>query len=162
MKLSSPAFTQNSKIPSKYTCDGDNINPELEIENVPIGAKSLVLIMDDPDIPTEIKKMRGIEVFDHWVVFNIDPNTTKIYENSLPENIGNGTVGKNSRGEDKYTGPCPPPQYLPKEHRYFFKLYAIDKMLDITERATKKEVEEAIEGHVLAKAELIGKYEKNA
>lgn len=161
MKLSSPAFTQNSPIPSKYTCDGENINPPLEIIDLPTGTKSLVLIIDDPDIPAEIKKMRGIEVFDHWVVYNINPTTTKIAENSLLGAVGNGTFGKNSRGENKYSGPCPPSQYLPKEHRYFLKLYALDKMLDLAEGATKLEVETAMKGHILAQAELIGRYERN-
>lgn len=156
MKLTSSAFVHNQKIPSKYTCDGENINPPLIISNVPAAVQSLVLIMDDPDIPAEVKASRGISVFDHWVVFNIDPAITKISENDLP-----GTAGANSRGENKYTGPCPPSQYEPKEHRYFFKLYALDQKLDLPEGSTKADVEKAMERHILAQAELIGRYERS-
>ncbi len=155
MKLSSPQFEQNEFIPSRYTCDGDNINPPLIIENAPEEAQSLVLVMDDPDIPVEIKEKIGIKVFDHWIVFNIDPETEQIEENSLP-----GICGSNTRGDHEYTGPCPPPQYEPKVHRYFFKLYALDIMLNLKEGATKKEIEEAMEGHIIAKAELVGKYSR--
>ncbi|MEM3154502.1 MAG: YbhB/YbcL family Raf kinase inhibitor-like protein [Candidatus Woesearchaeota archaeon] len=152
MKLSSSAFANNGKIPSKYTCDGENINPPLEFSNVPANAKSLVLIMDDPDIPGFVKQKFGISVWDHWIVFNIPPNTKKIEENQEPQGIKGITTSKTL----KYNGPCPPD----KEHRYFFKLYALDKMLDLKEGATKEQVLEAIKGHVLAEAELMGRYQR--
>lgn len=156
MKLTSSAFQHNGTIPSKYTCDGQNISPPLRIEGVPSNAKSLVLIMDDPDIPAEVKQSRGIQVFDHWVLFNIAPTTSSIKENSSV-----GTSGKNGRGESQYTGPCPPPQYEPKEHRYFFKLYALDSTLNLKEGATKNEVEKAMSGHIIAQTELIGRYQRS-
>ncbi len=155
MKLTSPAFAPNHKIPAQYTCDGKNTNPPLFIEEVPEQAKSLVLIMDDPDIPKEITQQRGIEVFDHWIMFNIRPSTREIREGAVK-----GILGRNSRGDTGYTAPCPPPQYLPKEHRYFFKLYALNTMLDLREGATKVEVEKAMEGHIIEQAELMGRYER--
>ena len=155
MKISSPVFGNNERIPSKFTCDGENINPELNFENVPENTKSLVLIMDDPDIPNEIKQSRGIEVFDHWVIFNIPKETAKISENSVI-----GTQGSNSRSESKYTGPCPPPQYEPKEHRYFFKLYVLNSDLDLKEGATKEEVETAMKEHIIENVELVGRYSR--
>jgi len=152
MNLTSPSFAPHGKIPSKYTCDGENISPPLRIEHVPANAKSLVLIMDDPDIPEFVKKKFNIEVWDHWIVFNIPPNTTEIKEGQNPV----GILGKNTRGNNAYGGPCPPD----KEHRYFFKLYALDMMLDLPEGVTKKQVEDAMEGHILKLAELVGKYER--
>ena len=157
MELRSSEFEHNGKIPNKFTCDGENINPYLTISNVPENSKSLVLIMDDHDIPQEIKEARGIEVFDHWVLFNIPPTTITINENKI---ITNSIQGKNSRSENRYTGPCPPPQYEPKEHRYFFKLYALDVVLDLKESSTKEEVEKAMEGHIIEKTELVGKYQR--
>lgn len=151
MKLSS-IFPPNGQIPSKYTCDGDNISPPLKIENVPTNARSLVLIMDDPDIPSFAKEKFNIEVWDHWVVFNIPPATREIVEGKNPA----GTLGKNTRGENTYGGPCPPD----REHRYFFKLYALDVLLDLSEGVSKKLVEEAMKGHILAEAELRGRYER--
>ena len=152
MKLTSPAFQHNGKIPSRYTCDDTNINPPLLISNVPPEAKSLVLIMDDPDIPEIAKKNFNVEVWDHWVVFNIPPTVREIEEGKNPP----GMLGKNTRGNNTYGGPCPPD----REHRYFFELYALDTMLGLKEGATKKEVEKALERHVLEKTELVGKYER--
>ncbi len=151
MKLSS-TFAHNGKIPSKYTCDGENINPALKIEQVPANAKSLVLIMDDPDIPNFVKEKYHIEVWDHWIVFNIPPSTTEVGEGASPP----GVMGKNTSSKNTYGGPCPPD----KEHRYFFKLYALDTTLNLPEGSTKKQVEEAIHGHILEKAELVGRYQK--
>lgn len=148
MKLKSSAFSQGQPIPKKYSCQGDNINPPLEISDVPSNAKTLALIMDDPDVPPEIRKER---MYDHWVVYNIDPKTTKIAENATHL----GTHGKNTAGEKKYTGPCPPYG----KHRYFFKLYALD--ITLPEISTKDELLAKIEGHILAKAELMGTYEKS-
>ena len=150
MKLSSSAFEEGEIIPSVYTCEGENINPPLEITNVPPKAKCLVLIVDDPDVPAFV---RPDKMYDHWVVFNIPPNTHKIYENGTPA----GIQGKNTSGKSEYTGPCPPD----REHRYFFKLYAVDKMLDLKEGASKKEVEKAMHGHTIAECRLMGRYEKN-
>jgi Raf kinase inhibitor-like YbhB/YbcL family protein len=150
--LTSPVFEEQGTIPAKYTCDADNMNPPLTIEGVPEGAKSLVLIMDDPDIPESVKQARGIEVFDHWTVFNIPPETATIPEAQEPS----GTAGANGTGEVGYRGPCPPD----REHRYFFKLYALDIMLDLPTGSTKTEVERAMEGHILAQTELIGRYDR--
>lgn len=151
MKLSSPAFGHNSNIPSKYTCDGKNINPPLTITNVPPSTKSLVLIMDDPDIPLFVKEKFNIQIWDHWIVFNIAPTTTEIKEDSLP-----GIAGKSTNGMNSYGGPCPPDG----EHRYFFKLYALDTMLNLKAGATQREVEIAMSGHILERAELVGRYKK--
>jgi len=145
MRLTSPAFDHGEFIPKKYTCQGENINPELVIEDVPMGAKSLVLIIDDPDAP--------MGTWDHWVVWNIPPNVTIIGEDSVPPDA---VVGKNSWGKNEYGGPCPPSGI----HRYFFKLYALDIELDLEPSATKSEVEQAMRGHVLAEAVLMGKYSK--
>ena len=152
MNISSIEFKNNEAIPSKFTCQGKNINPELEISGVPAEAKSLTLIMDDPDIPDFVKKSMGIEVFDHWVAFNIPPQTAKINEGTEP----GGTAGANSSGKNGYTGPCPPD----REHRYFFKLYALDSMLDLPAGSNKQAVEKAMAGHIISQAELIGTYVK--
>ena len=152
MKLTSPAFQQNGKIPSKYTCDGENINPPLLIADVPKSVKSLVLLMDDPDIPEIAKKNFNVEVWDHWVVFNMPPTLRTIEEGENPP----GILGKNTRGNITYGGPCPPD----REHRYFFRLYALDIMLNLKEGATKNEVEQAMRGHILEQTESIGRYER--
>ncbi len=150
MKITSPAFTEGGKIPSKFTCEGEGVNPEIQFSNVPPSAKALVLIMDDPDVPEFVRKER---MYDHWVVFNIPPTTTKIPENSKAP----GVAGKNTSGTLAYIGPCPPD----REHRYFFKLYALDQEISPHQGATKKEVEAAMEGHVIARAQLMGRYEKH-
>jgi len=145
MKISSPAFENNQFIPVKYTCDGEDINPPLQIENVPKEAKSLVLIVDDPDAP--------IGVWSHWVLFNIDPSVQFIEENSFPE----GAVqGLNDFKKHSYGGPCPPSG----THRYYFRLYALDTILDLSSKATREDVLKAIKDHVLASAELIGLYQR--
>ncbi len=152
MKLTSSAFTEGAKIPSKYTCDGQNVNPPLTISDVPAKAKSLVLIMDDPDIPDFVKQKFGIQVWDHWIVFNVPPETREIPEGKNPP----GVVGRNTGGNNSYGGPCPPD----REHRYFFKLYALNTELDLPEGATKAEVEKAMKNHILAEAKLMGRYER--
>lgn len=149
MKLKSSVFKEGGIIPSKYTCEGENISPPLTISDVPREAKSLVLIMDDPDVPATVREDR---MWDHWVLFNIPPNTLHFEENSTPPCI----AGKTTFGNNRYGGPCPPD----REHRYFFKLYALDRMLDLKTGATKKEVEKAMEKHILDKCQLMGKYEK--
>ena len=144
MKLNSPVFENGGDIPSKYTCQGDDISPELLISDVSEKAVSLILIMDDPDAPNGM--------WDHWVVFNIAPNTTKISEGQEPP----GVAGNNSWENTGYGRPCPPSG----THRYFFKLYALDIELDLLQGSSKSEVESAMEGHVLENVELVGKYQK--
>lgn len=149
MKLTSPAFEHEGKIPVKYTCDGGNMNPPLTIADVPSGAKSLVLIMDDPDVP---KHLRKDGMWDHWVVFNIPPGIREIKEGEEPQ----GTHGIGTGCNLNYMGPCPPD----REHRYFFKLYALDTELSLPEKATKQQVEKAMEGHILAETQLMGRYKR--
>ncbi len=149
MKLTSTAFDHEGRIPPKYTCDGENVNPQLSIAEVPEAAKSLVLIMDDPDVP---KNIREDGMWDHWVVFNIPPDTREIPENQEPS----GTAGLGTNGDTGYFGPCPPD----REHRYFFKLYALDIMLDLPEKTDKLSVEKAMTGHVLDDTVLMGLYER--
>ncbi len=152
--LTSPAFENNGKIPAKYTCDGDRtINPPLTFSGVPEGAKSLALIMDDPDVP---KALHPEGVFDHWVAFNIPPGTNGIPEGGpVP-----GIAGANGAGVGAYTGPCPPPQYEPREHRYVFALYALGAPLTLPAGATKREVLEALAPLLLAETKLIGRYSR--
>lgn len=152
LKLTSLAFKHNGPIPTKYTCDGGNTSPPLLIENIPKEAESLVLIMDDPDIPDFVKEKYKIQIWDHWIVFNIPPNIIEIKEGKNPK----GILGRNTSGNLAYSGPCPPD----REHRYFFRIYALDKLLELREGASKTEVEKAMEGHVLAKGELIGFYKR--
>ncbi|MEX2033171.1 MAG: YbhB/YbcL family Raf kinase inhibitor-like protein [Candidatus Colwellbacteria bacterium] len=150
MKLESSVFEHEGMIPPKYTCDGENINPPLKISEVPEDAKSLVLIMDDPDVP---KNLRPDGMWDHWLVWNISPGTTEIKEGIGPD----GVVGKNTRGTFGYRGPCPPD----REHRYFFKLYALRTMLDLSpETTTKKDLEAAMQNHILSQTELMGRYNR--
>lgn len=149
MKLTSPVFENEGKIPSVYTCDGKNVSPPLAIEDVPIEAKSLALIMDDPDVPAHI---REDGMFDHWVLWNIPIDTKVIKEGEVI-----GVTGSNTAGSVKYTGPCPPD----REHRYFFKLYALDTELDLAEGSTKAMVEKAMEGHIIEQCELMGRYDRS-
>ena len=152
MELKSSVFKNGETIPVKYTCDGDDISPPLSWSGAPAGTKSFVLIMDDPDAP--------MGTWVHWVVYNIPANVTNLPEKVPPEEkLKDGTLqGKNSWGRIGYGGPCPPPPT--GAHRYFFKLYAIDKVLSLGPGATKEKVLKAIEGHVLSKAELMGRYKR--
>ena len=143
LTVKSPAFGPNESIPSKFTCEGDNVSPELRVDNIPSETGCLALIMDDPDASSG--------TFDHWIMWNI-PVTDKIAENKAP-----GVQGKNGRGENKYTGPCPPIG----THHYHFKIFALDKMLDLQEGSGKQELLRAMEGHIIAKGELVGLYKKN-
>lgn len=156
MTLTSPAFPNGGMIPAKYTCDGNReLSPPLSITGVPKMAKTLVLIMDDPDIPEVKKKEFGLSAFDHWVLFNISPETREIKEGGTV-----GTLGVTTRGELKYTGPCPPSEYEPSEHRYVFKLYALSASLALSAGATKEEVLNALALLKLAETELIGRYSR--
>jgi Raf kinase inhibitor-like YbhB/YbcL family protein len=152
LTLTSSAFENNASIPARFTCDGDQVNPPLSISGVPAGAKSLALIMDDPDVP---KQLLPTGVFNHWVLFNIPPQTTEIATGMTV-----GTIGANGSGKNQYTGPCPPTQYEPSEHRYIFNLYALDIELPLQVGATKTDVEKAMQGHVIAQTQLLGKYKK--
>ncbi len=143
LTIASPAFKHNGSIPEKYTCNGADVNPPLVIEGVPPGAKSLALIVDDPDAP------RGTWV--HWVVWGMDPKTREIRENSVP---AGAKQGMNDFRKRNYGGPCPPSG----THRYFFKLYALDTAPDPGPDTTKAVLESAMKGHVLAQAELLGLY----
>ncbi len=143
LKITSSAFEQNGMFPSKYTADGEDINPDLKIEGIPDSAKSLALICDDPDAPG------GDWV--HWVVANI-PVTGSIAEDSVP-----GTEGNNDFGKTSYGGPAPPSG----THRYLFKIYALDSEPDIPAGFGKTELLKAMDGHVLAYGELVGKYSRS-
>ncbi|HET9641721.1 MAG TPA: YbhB/YbcL family Raf kinase inhibitor-like protein [Candidatus Paceibacterota bacterium] len=151
--VTSPAFEPGALIPEKYTCDGEQVSPPLRFAGIPGGTQSLALIMDDPDIPAAVKEERNIDVFDHWVVFNISPDTTDVTEGEQF-----GTLGLNGAQSPAYIGPCPPPQFEPKEHRYIFTLYALKDLVSFATVPTKKEVLEALEPLMIAKAELIGRY----
>jgi len=143
--LSSTAFASQAPIPAKYTCQGDEINPPLTIQGVPVGTKSLVLVVDDPDAPAG--------VWDHWVVWNIPPDTTEIAEGSVP---AGGVQGNNSSGTSRYQGPCPPYG----THRYRFSVYAISDILALAPGATKDTVLSTLSGKVLDQYTLIGLYQK--
>ncbi len=146
LKISSPAFENNEKIPKKYTCDGANINPPLKIENVPSNIKSLALVFDDIDAP------RGTYV--HWILWNIGPIMNEIKENSVPE----GAVqGMNDFKKRHYGGPCPPR----RAHKYVFRIYALDTLLNLNHNSTKKDLEKAMEGHIISRAQLTGVYKRN-
>ena len=152
MELSSPAFADGETIDKRFTCQGSNHNPPLKITGVPPKSQSLALIMDDPDAATDPNGPG--HTYDHWVVWNIPPKSDMIGEDSLPPfAIG----GLNGSGNPGYTGPCPPTGV----HRYFFKLYALDTKLDLPEDAGAEELEDAIGGHVLARTELVGTYQKS-
>lgn len=149
MKITSSAFKQNGKIPSLYTCDGENVNPPLAFDNVPESAKSLALIMEDPDVP---KHLRPDGMWDHWIVWNMPADTKGIEENT----VAPGTTGLSTREVNAYGGPCPPD----REHRYFFKLFALDIELDLLPQSKKADLESAMQGHIIGQAELMGTYVK--
>ncbi len=146
MKIESDVFQNGGEIPRKYGYKKDNVNPTLIINDVPADSKSLALIMDDPDAMGAVGK-----VWVHWVVWNIDPSTNEIKENSVPSN---SIQGKTDFGEIAYGGPAPPD----KEHTYVFKLYALDEKLSIDEGSTKSQLEEAMKNHVIAESKLEGRY----
>jgi len=144
MKVTSSAFQQGGNIPSKFTCDGADTSPPLQITGVPSEAKSLVLISDDPDAPSGL--------FTHWVVWNIPPHTSSIAEGSVP----NAVQGTNDFGKSGYGGPCPPSG----THRYYFKLFALDHELDLRSGAKRNQLDAAMKGHVIAQGELMGRYSR--
>ena len=150
MQIVSKEFKHGEVIPEKFTCNGENINPELRLIDIPSSTKSLVLIMDDPDVPAIVREDR---MFDHWAVFNILPKTTIIKEGFIPQGEA---VGISTGGVIGYQGPCPPDTL----HRYFFKLYALSKLLKLKDGATKLEIKKAMENSIIKKAELIGLYEQ--
>ncbi len=145
LQITSSAFQNNGNIPRQYTCDGTDINPPLMIANCPQGTKSIALICDDPDAP--------VGTWVHWVIWNIDPGVKEIKENTVPQ----GAVqGINDFRKHSYGGPCPPSG----THRYFFKVYALDMMLNISPNSTKADLEMAMKGHVLAEGQLVGLYKR--
>jgi Raf kinase inhibitor-like YbhB/YbcL family protein len=149
MKISSAAFSANETIPKKFTCDGTDVSPKLDWNEPPAKTQSFALIMDDPDAP--------VGTWVHWVLFDLPADTKELSE-GVPkqEQLPSGArQGRNDFGKIGYGGPCPPPG---KPHRYFFKLYALDAKLNLKAGATKPEVERAMKGHILAQAELIGRY----
>lgn len=146
MIIQSPAFEHQQPIPKKYTCQGENVSPPLSFGEIPKGAKSLVLIVEDPDAP--------IGTFDHWIVWNLDPNVSGLKEGAR---IASAFQGRNGFGNSSYGGPCPPPG---DPHRYFFKLFALNTNLDLPPSSSKKNVEAAMQGHIIDSAELIGTFKR--
>ena len=154
LTLTSPAFVTSHEIPSDYTCDGADISPALAWSGIPAGTKSLALIVDDPDAPDPAApKMTWV----HWVLYNLPADTKRLSEAVESTDLPPGTgEGKNDWKKTGYGGPCPPIG----RHRYFFKLYALDVALPNLGTPTKAELESAMQGHILEKAELIGLYQK--
>jgi Raf kinase inhibitor-like YbhB/YbcL family protein len=149
--ISSTSFQNDGTIPKKFTCDGDDVSPEVSWANPPAGTKSFALIADDPDAPAG--------TWTHWVIFDLPSQTA-----SLPEGVkkveevpGGGSQGRNDFRKVGYGGPCPPPG---KPHRYVFKIYALDRMLKLNSGSSKQEVERAIENHILGSAELMARYQR--
>jgi hypothetical protein len=146
LKISSPAFENGGEIPKKYTCDGGNVNPPLKIESAPSNTKSLALVFDDIDSPRR--------TYVHWILWNIGPIMNEIKENSVPE----GAVqGMNDFKRRYYGGPCPPG----RAHKYVFRIYALDTLLNLNHNSTKKDLEKAMEGHIISRAQLMGIYKRN-
>ncbi len=146
MQIMSSAFSDGENIPTQYTCEGSDISPPLSWQGIPAGAKTLVLIVDDPDAP--------MGTWDHWVVFNIPPSTTQIAaDGKFPAETKDG---KNSWGKAGWGGPCPPSG----THHYQFKLYALDIVLTLANNTSKATIEKAMRGHVLAETKIVGLYKK--
>ncbi|MFW6282465.1 MAG: YbhB/YbcL family Raf kinase inhibitor-like protein [Minisyncoccales bacterium] len=144
LKISTPAYGEGELIPSKYTCDGENVSPELKIENIPVGADTFVLIFDDPDAPNG--------TFTHWVVFNIPAQINSVAEGAIP-----GVEGENDFKRTNYSGPCPPSG----THRYFFRLYAIEGQINLEKGVSRKQIEDEMHDKILASASYMGKYSKS-
>jgi Raf kinase inhibitor-like YbhB/YbcL family protein len=145
LMLISVAFKEGAQVPARHTCEGDDVSPPLEWSGAPDGAASLALTVDDPDAPSG--------TFVHWLGWGIDPQAEKLIEGESPP-----AEGTNGFGTTGYRGPCPPPGHGP--HRYFFRLYALDVAPDLTSGASREELDAAMDGHVLATAELVGTYER--
>src|SRR5262245_42260271 len=153
LSLESSAFSPNGSLPIKYTCEAEDVSPALRWSGVPVNAKSLAIIVDDPDAPDPAAPKR---VYVHWVLYDMDPSATVLDEGVKSNDRPNGgRQGKNDSGSVGYMGPCPPIG----RHRYFFKLYALDAKLGDLGTATKAELETAMRGHVLEHVELIGTYQ---
>ena len=152
IQISSSAFENGGEIPKKYSCDHDDVSPPLEWSGIPVNTKSLALIMDDPDAPA------GTWV--HWVLYNIPPSLDNIPEavQVTPEVVGIGLQGKNDFRKIGYGGPCPP---FGRSHRYFFKLFALDALLDLRSGISKNELLDGMQGHILGEGELIGLYSRS-
>ena len=150
ISLTSNAFIEGAMIPQRYSCDGEDISPSVAWSNVPSGTRSLALICDDPDAP--------VGTWDHWVMYNIPAHVTSIQEGITDKPIlDNGAVqGKNSWGRIGYGGPCPPSG----THRYFFKIFALDTLLDLKSGSTTSQLIDAMEGHILAQGQLMGRYQR--
>lgn len=147
LTLKSSAFTQGTSIPSQYTCDGADQSPPLSWSDAPKGTQTFVLILEDPDAPAG--------TWDHWILYNLPASTSELAENI--KNFPTGTqIGQNSWGHQTYNGPCPPD----REHRYFFNLYALNSSLALPNGASKKQVESALQNHILEKTQLMGYYVK--
>ena len=142
MKITSSAFQQGGNIPSKFSCDGANTSPPLQISDVPPETKSVVLIVDDPNAPSGL--------FTHWAVWNISPQTSTIAEGNAPKEVH----GTNDFGKSGYGGPCPPSG----THRYYFRIFALDRELDLPSGAKRSQLDAAMKGHVIAQGELMGRY----
>lgn len=156
LKLTSPAFDPGQHIPHEYTCDGDDVSPPLEWEGIPLGTQSLALIVDDPDAPDPAApKMTWV----HWILYNLTPSTTSLPRAVPRAELPHGTkAGMNDWRNTGYGGPCPPIG----QHRYFHKLYALDVVLPDLGTPTKAALEQAMAGHILASAELVGTYERKS
>ena len=145
MKISSPAFVHGAMIPARFTADGANVNPPLVISGAPAAAKTLVLVVDDPDAPAG--------TWNHWLLWNIAPETKEIGEDAVP---AGAIAGKNDFGRSVYLGPSPPSG----THRYYYRLFALDRVLDLKPGADRNQLDRAIKGHIIATAELIGRYSR--
>lgn len=144
MKISSPSFKDGGVIPFKYSCEGENINPQIDIERIPEGTRSLALIVDDPDAPGGI--------WTHWILYNIPVDTVKIAENCAP-----GRQGTSTAKQKGYIGPCPPGNVT---HRYFFRLYALDTIIEEIDGLTREQIDRKILGHVISTVEMMGYYSR--
>ena len=144
MKITSSAFQEGGNIPSKFTCDGGDNSPPLQISEIPSSAKSLALVVDDPDAPSGL--------FTHWIVWNISPQTNGIAEGTAPK----GVQGTSDLGKSGYGGPCPPSG----THRYYFKIFALDRELNLPSGTKRNQLDAAIKGHVVAQGELMGRYSR--
>lgn len=151
LTIISPSFQMDSAIPTLFTCDGKNISPELNFSNIPEGTQSLALTMEDPDVP---KTVRADGMWNHWIIWNIPPQATRLEEGKVP--LSPSVVGTNTSGKRAYVGPCPPD----REHRYIFTLYALNTTLSLSESSTKENLLKALTPHIIEKATLMGRYNR--